>query len=156
MNRKKILTVAVLTIIAVGFIASLIPFSGSMKPSAKADNAATLRIPINEMKVGSVKHIKEAYYLYKKSEDSFHLMNGWAPRRGCDIKYIKAGEHNYTWGEAVHYSSKPHFYEGCDGAVWDLTGTLVKGTGHYEEKNMEQRSYEVSGEKYILFHTGKG
>ena len=126
-----------------------------MQPSAKAENIAILQIDVARMKIGEVKLVSGYYYLYKEGENKYFLMNGWAPHRKCDIKFIEAGMSSYVWEERKIYNSKPHFYEPCDGGIWELSGKYVLGTGHPKERDMEQRKFKISSDGSILFHRGQ-
>ena len=107
------------------------------------------------MSVGEVKHVENAYYLYKKEENKYLLMNGWAPYRGCPIYYVKPEEGRYHSEERQTYNRKAHFYDRCDGTIWELTGKLVSWTAYHKERDMECREFEINTDNYILFDKSK-
>jgi len=138
-----------------GIVLLAYPFISSLAPNEKSDNEATLTIRVSDMVAGDVKQIENAYFLYKQSNNEYLLMNGWAPYRGCPIFHIKKGEGKYTWGERKDYNNKDHFYDRCDGTIWEMNGKLVKNTAYHKERDMEHRNFDQSNDGYILFHRGK-
>ena len=152
---KSVLKKLLIVLSSLGAIFAAYPFISSLGTNDKTDNEAILTITISDMRIGDVKKIDNAYYLYKQSNETFLLMNGWAPFRRCPIYYIKAGEADYPWENRIQYNDKSHFIDKCEGALWELSGKLVEGTAYHKERDMEQRKFEKVKDDYILFHRGK-
>jgi len=67
---KKQLLNLTLILFAIGVVGLVYPFVKSMGPNDRAKNDATLKININNMKVGEVTHIQNAYFKTSAMEPS--------------------------------------------------------------------------------------
>ena len=142
MNKRKLLSLLLLLITIFGLSSLVIMFGSTWSVSAKSENDAWVSVNVIDISPGSAMEATP-FWVYRRTEEEtkngeepFSFVWGYAPHRGCPIKFVKAGSASYGMENRDRYVNINHYIEGCDGAIFTTSGEYMQGTGHPEEKNL--------------------
>jgi len=147
-TKKNNLTKSVAIFSSIGICLIFYAFMSSLGENDRTKNNATITVSVSDMVIGEVRSVEGYFFLYKSADQEYVLMNGWAPYKGCAIAHFESGKNGRLFDSA--YQDQPHFYEECDGALWNLKGELLEG-GSPLEQNMVRRRFQMIDNEYILF-----
>ena len=79
----------------------------------------------------------EADNEFRSSDPAVLIAFSQTPNRYCDLEFRESYSYpEYSWPDAIAMSDYPHFFEPCDGRVYDTTGRILARESYPREDNL--------------------
>jgi hypothetical protein len=160
MNKRKFLSLLLLLMTIFGLSSLVIMFGSTWSVSAKSENDAWVSVNVIEISPGSAMEATP-YWVYRRTEgetkngeEPYSFVWGYAPYRGCPIKFVKAGTASYGIPIRDRYANINHYIEGCDGAIFTTSGEYMQGTGNPKEVNLRIPKVKPNSRSEYLVYRG--
>ena len=93
---------------------------------------------------------------WRSENPDYFVFLPYAPVRSCGVELRQAGGTSWWWEppEQEAIDVLPHFFELCEGRMWDTSGRLYKRNGYPSEKNLIVPEVRWKSKTKLLVYAG--